>query len=128
MNQGITFTVYSDNAGIERIFPFDIIPRIIQAAEWDHIEAGIRQRLKALNLFLKDIYSDQQILKDKIVPAELIASCPQYTREVHGIKVAHDIFVHIAGIDLIRGADGKFYVLEDNLRDAFRGVLYAGEP
>jgi len=123
MNQGITFTVYSDNAGIERIFPFDIIPRIIQAAEWDHIEAGIRQRLKALNLFLKDIYSEQQILKDKIVPAELIASCPQYTREVHGIKVAHDIFVHIAGIDLIRGADGKFYVLEDNLRTP-SGVSY----
>jgi uncharacterized circularly permuted ATP-grasp superfamily protein len=123
MNQGITFTVYSDNAGIERIFPFDIIPRIIQAAEWEHIEAGIRQRLKALNLFLKDIYSEQQILKDKIVPAELIASCPQYTREVHGIKVAHDIFVHIAGIDLIRGADGKFYVLEDNLRTP-SGVSY----
>ncbi len=123
MNQGITFTVYSDNAGIERIFPFDIIPRIIQASEWEHIEAGIRQRLKALNLFLKDIYSEQQILKDQVVPAELIASCPQYTREVHGIKVAHDIFVHIAGIDLIRGADGQFYVLEDNLRTP-SGVSY----
>jgi uncharacterized circularly permuted ATP-grasp superfamily protein len=123
MNQGITFTVYSDNAGIERIFPFDIIPRIIQAAEWDHIEAGIRQRLKALNFFLKDVYSDQEILNDKVVPAELISSCPQYTREVHGIKVAHDIFVHIAGIDLIRGADGLFYVLEDNLRTP-SGVSY----
>lgn len=123
MNQGITFTVYSDNAGIERIFPFDIIPRIIQASEWEHIESGIRQRLKALNLFLKDIYSEQQILKDQVVPAELIASCPQYTREVHGIKVAHDIFVHIAGIDLIRGADGQFYVLEDNLRTP-SGVSY----
>jgi uncharacterized circularly permuted ATP-grasp superfamily protein len=123
MNQGITFTVYSDNEGIERIFPFDIIPRIIQAAEWEHIEAGIRQRLKALNLFLKDIYSEQQILKDQVVPAELIASCPQYTREVHGIKVAHDIFVHIAGVDLIRGADGQFYVLEDNLRTP-SGVSY----
>jgi uncharacterized circularly permuted ATP-grasp superfamily protein len=123
MNQGITFTVYSDNEGIERIFPFDIIPRIIHAAEWEHIEAGIRQRLKALNLFLKDIYSEQQILKDLVVPAELIASCPQYTREVHGIKVAHDIFVHIAGIDLIRGADGQFYVLEDNLRTP-SGVSY----
>jgi uncharacterized circularly permuted ATP-grasp superfamily protein len=123
MNQGITFTVYSDNAGIERIFPFDIIPRIIHAAEWEHIEAGIRQRLKALNLFLKDIYSDQQILKEGVVPAELISSCPQFTREVHGIKVAHDIFVHIAGIDLIRGADGLFYVLEDNLRTP-SGVSY----
>ena len=109
MNQGITFTVYSDNAGIERIFPFDIIPRIITGEAWEHIEKGIKQRLKTLNLFLNDIYSDQKIIKDQVVPAELIASCPQYTREVHGIKVAHDIFVHIAGIDLIRGADGVFY-------------------
>ncbi|WP_336517056.1 circularly permuted type 2 ATP-grasp protein [Pollutibacter soli] len=123
MNQGITFTVYSDNAGIERIFPFDIIPRIITKDDWDKIERGIKQRLKTLNLFLNDIYGDQQILKDGIVPAELIASCPQYTREVHGIKVAHDIFVHIAGIDLIRGADGEFYVLEDNLRTP-SGVSY----
>ena len=123
LNQGITFTVYSDNEGIERIFPFDIIPRIITKKEWDRIELGIAQRLKVLNLFLKDIYSDQQILKDRVVPASLIASCPQFTREVHGIKVAHDIFVHIAGIDLIRGADGQFYVLEDNLRTP-SGVSY----
>jgi uncharacterized circularly permuted ATP-grasp superfamily protein len=123
LNQGITFTVYSDNEGIERIFPFDIIPRIITKKEWDRIEQGIAQRLKVLNLFLKDIYSDQQILKDRVVPASLIASCPQFTREVHGIKVAHDIFVHIAGIDLIRGADGQFYVLEDNLRTP-SGVSY----
>ena len=81
MNQGITFTVYSDDAGIERIFPFDIIPRIISGREWEHIEKGIKQRLKALNLFLKDIYSVQNIVKDKIIPAELIASCPHYTRE-----------------------------------------------
>ncbi len=86
MNQGITFTVYSDNAGIERIFPFDIIPRIITSAEWDHVERGIKQRLKALNMFLKDIYNDQQIIKDGIIPAGLIASCPHYTREVHGIQ------------------------------------------
>ncbi|HPZ89067.1 MAG TPA: circularly permuted type 2 ATP-grasp protein, partial [Flavihumibacter sp.] len=123
LQQGITFTVYSNDEGIERIFPFDLIPRIITGAEWAHIEAGIVQRLKALNLFLKDIYSDQQILKDGIVPAELIASCPQYTREVFGIKVPYDIFVHISGIDLIRGADGTFYVLEDNLRTP-SGVSY----
>ncbi len=123
MNQGITFTVYSDNAGIERIFPFDIIPRIITSTEWNHIEKGIQQRLKALNLFLKDIYNDQQIIKDKIVPAELIASCPHYTREVFGIKVPHDIYVHISGIDLIRGDDGTFYILEDNLRTP-SGVSY----
>ncbi|MCF6404410.1 circularly permuted type 2 ATP-grasp protein [Chitinophaga filiformis] len=123
MNQGITFTVYSEDAGIERIFPFDIIPRIITGREWDHIEAGIKQRLKALNLFLKDIYNEQQILKDKIVPASLIASCPHYTREVFGIKVPHDVYVHISGIDLIRGEDGLFYVLEDNLRTP-SGVSY----
>lgn len=123
MNQGITFTVYSDNAGIERIFPFDIIPRILTSAEWDHIQQGITQRLRALNLFLKDIYSQQQILKDKIIPAELIASCPHYTREVFGVSVPHDLYVHISGIDLIRGQDGTFYILEDNLRTP-SGVSY----
>jgi len=123
MNQGITFTVYSDNAGIERIFPFDIIPRIITSKEWDNIERGIKQRLRALNHFLADIYSDQKILKEHIIPSELIASCPHYTREVHGIKVPYDIYVHISGIDLIRGEDGKFYILEDNLRTP-SGVSY----
>jgi uncharacterized circularly permuted ATP-grasp superfamily protein len=123
MNQGITFTVYSNNEGIERIFPFDIIPRIITSAEWAHIEAGIKQRLKALNLFLKDIYNEQHILKDGVVPAALIASCPHYTREVFGIKVPYDIYVHISGIDLIRGDDGTFYILEDNLRTP-SGVSY----
>ena len=123
MNQGITFTVYSDDAGIERIFPFDIIPRILTNKEWDHIQQGITQRLRALNLFLKDIYSAQQILKDKIVPTELIATCPHYTREVFGIKVPHDLYVHISGIDLIRSQDGTFYILEDNLRTP-SGVSY----
>ena len=123
MNQGITFTVYNDNAGIERIFPYDIIPRILTAAEWQHIEAGIKQRLKALNFFLKDIYNEQNILKDKIIPHELITSCPHYLREVQGIQVPHDIYVHVSGIDLIRGADGKFYILEDNLRTP-SGVSY----
>jgi uncharacterized circularly permuted ATP-grasp superfamily protein len=123
MNQGITFTVYSDNAGIERIFPFDIIPRILTAAEWDHIQQGITQRLRALNLFLKDVYSQQQIIKDKIIPAELIATCPHYTREVFGVSVPHDLYVHISGIDLIRGQDGTFYILEDNLRTP-SGVSY----
>ena len=117
MNQGITFTVYGDdNQGIERIFPFDIIPRIITKIEWAEIETGIKQRLKALNLFLEDIYNEQLIVKDGIIPASLIASCPHYIKEVHGIKVPHNLHVHIAGIDLIRGAKGEFYVLEDNLR------------
>lgn len=123
MNQGITFTVYSDNAGIEKIFPFDIIPRILTGYEWDHIERGIKQRLKALNLFLNDIYNEQNIIKDNVVPAHLVASCPHYTREVFGIKVPHNIYVHISGIDLIRGEDGTFYILEDNLRTP-SGVSY----
>jgi uncharacterized circularly permuted ATP-grasp superfamily protein len=123
MSQGITFTVYNNDEGIERIFPFDILPRIITAAEWAHVEAGIKQRLTALNLFLKDIYGHQHIIKDNIIPAELIASCPHFTHEVHGIKVPHDIYVHIAGIDLIRGDEGRFYILEDNLRTP-SGVSY----
>ena len=123
MNQGITFTVYSDEAGIEKIFPFDIIPRILTGAEWNHIEQGIKQRLRALNLFLKDIYSTQQILKDEIIPADLVASCPHFTREVFGVHVPHDIYVHISGIDLIRSQDGTFYILEDNLRTP-SGVSY----
>lgn len=117
MNQGITFTVYSDdNQGIERIFPFDIIPRIITQKDWEEVETGIAQRLKALNLFLEDIYNEQLIIKEGIIPAALISTCPHYIQEVHGIKVPHDIHIHIAGIDLIRGAKGEFYVLEDNLR------------
>lgn len=123
LNRGITFTVYSNNEGIERIFPFDLIPRIITNAEWQNIEEGIKQRLRALNLFLKDIYHDQQIIKDKIIPAELIASCPHFNREMYGVNVPHDIYVHISGIDLIRDANGEFYVLEDNLRTP-SGVSY----
>lgn len=117
MNQGITFTVYSDDDdGIERIFPFDIIPRIITQKDWLEVETGIKQRLLALNLFLEDVYNDQNIIKDGIIPASLIASCPHFIQEVQGIKLPHNIHVHIAGIDLIRGAKGEFYVLEDNLR------------
>jgi uncharacterized circularly permuted ATP-grasp superfamily protein len=123
MSQGITFTVYSSGEGIEKIFPFDIIPRIITAAEWTFIEQGIKQRLRALNLFLRDVYHEQFILKDGVVPVELVYSCPHYLREMQGINVPHDIYVHIAGIDLIRDYDGTFYVLEDNLRTP-SGVSY----
>jgi uncharacterized circularly permuted ATP-grasp superfamily protein len=114
MSQGITFTVYSSGEGIEKIFPFDIIPRIITATEWAYIEGGIKQRLKALNLFLKDVYNSQFILKDGIVPVEMIYSCPHFLREMHGFQVPHDIYVHIAGIDLIRDQDGTFYILSPN--------------
>jgi len=123
MSQGITFTVYSSGEGIEKIFPFDIIPRIITASEWDYIEKGIKQRLKALNLFLKDIYSNQFILKDGIIPTEMIYSCPHYLREMYNFPVPYDIYVHISGIDLIRDSDGTFYILEDNLRTP-SGVSY----
>ena len=123
MSQGITFTVYSSGEGIEKIFPFDIIPRIITATEWDYIERGIKQRLKALNLFLKDIYSNQFIIKDGVVPADMIYSCPYYLREMHNFPVPYDIYVHISGIDLIRNKDGSFYILEDNLRTP-SGVSY----
>jgi len=123
MSQGITFTVYDSGEGIEKIFPFDIIPRIITASEWSFIEKGIRQRLKALNLFLKDVYTNQFILKDKVIPAQLVYSCPHFLREMHHLQVPHDIYTHIAGIDLIRDYDGTFYVLEDNLRTP-SGVSY----
>ncbi len=123
MSQGITFTVYSSGEGIEKIFPFDIIPRIITATEWDYIERGIKQRLKALNLFLKDIYNSQFIIKDGVVPADMIYSCPYYLREMHNFPVPYDIYVHISGIDLIRNKDGSFYILEDNLRTP-SGVSY----
>ncbi|MES2827603.1 MAG: circularly permuted type 2 ATP-grasp protein [Bacteroidota bacterium] len=123
MSQGITFTVYDSGEGIEKIFPFDIIPRVITSTEWAFIERGIKQRLKALNLFLKDVYSSQFIIKDGVIPAALIYSCPHFLREMYQLKVPHDIYTHIAGIDLIRDFDGTFYVLEDNLRTP-SGVSY----
>ncbi|NII29633.1 circularly permuted type 2 ATP-grasp protein [Pseudoflavitalea sp. X16] len=123
MTQGITFTVYNSGEGIEKIFPFDIIPRIITATEWNYIEKGIQQRLKALNLFLKDVYHEQFIIKDGLVPLSIIYSCPHFLREMVRFPVPYDIYVHIAGIDLIRDNDGTFYVLEDNLRTP-SGVSY----
>lgn len=123
MTQGITFTVYSDNEGVEKIFPFDIIPRIIEAKEWKIIESGVKQRLKALNIFLKDVYNQQFIIRDGIIPAKLIYSCPLFLREMMNVNVSFDIYTHISGIDLIRGGDGTFYVLEDNLRTP-SGVSY----
>ncbi len=123
MTQGVTFTVYDNGEGIEKIFPFDVIPRIIKADEWKTIEAGIKQRLKALNIFLKDIYHEQFILKDNIIPPDLIYSCPFYLKEMIGVDVPFNIYTHISGIDLIRDSNGEFYVLEDNLRTP-SGVSY----
>ncbi|MDQ6761523.1 MAG: circularly permuted type 2 ATP-grasp protein [Bacteroidota bacterium] len=123
MSQGITFTVYSSGEGIEKIFPFDIVPRIITSDEWALIEAGLKQRLKALNVFLKDIYHKQFILNDGIIPSQLIYSCPNFLREMMNVDVPFDIYTHVSGVDLIRDHDGKFYVLEDNLRTP-SGVSY----
>ena len=123
MKQGVTFTVYNNEKGVERIFPFDIIPRIIHDKEWKIIESAIIQRIKALNYFLKDIYHEQFIIKDRIIPAELIAYHPNFLREMRNLSVPEDIYTHISGVDLIRNSDGKFYVLEDNLRTP-SGVSY----
>lgn len=123
MSQGVTFTVYSSGEGIEKIFPFDVVPRIIKADEWLQIEKGIKQRLKALNIFLKDIYHQQFIIKDGIIPPKLIYSCSCFLREMVNVDVPFDIYTHISGVDLIRDNDGQFYVLEDNLRTP-SGVSY----
>jgi len=113
---GITFAVYGDDAGTERLIPFDIIPRIIPAKEWRTLEAGLRQRVKALNMFCHDIYHEQKILKSGVVPADQIFRNAQYRPEMQGIDVPQQIYSHIAGIDVVRAGQGEFYVLEDNLR------------
>jgi uncharacterized circularly permuted ATP-grasp superfamily protein len=116
LNQGITFTVYGDTEGTERIWPYDLLPRIITAAEWNTIEQGLTQRITALNLFLKDVYHDGHIMNDGVIPRGLVYSCRHYRREMRGIHVPHDIYIAIVGTDLIRLPDGRFAVLEDNLR------------
>jgi uncharacterized circularly permuted ATP-grasp superfamily protein len=116
LTQGITFTVYGDNQGTERIFPFDLVPRVITASEWETLERGLTQRLTAINLFIKDVYHDGRILAEGIVPRELLYSCRHYRREMRGVHVHRDIYVSVAGTDLVRLEDGRFVVLEDNLR------------
>ena len=108
--------MYSDGEGIEKISPFDILPRIITASEWSIIERGIKQRVKALNIFLADVYDDQFIIKDGKIPAALILSCPNFMKEMVGVDVSHGIYTHISAIDPMGDSDGNFYVLEDNLR------------
>jgi len=115
-NQGITFTVYGDEQGMERTIPFDPVPRIIGANEWDVLEAGLKQRVKALNLFLHDIYHQAQILEDGIVPFDLVYSSPNYRREMRGVTLPFNAYTHVVGSDLIRGDKGQYMVLEDNLR------------
>ena len=116
LTQGITFTVYGDEQGTERIFPFDLVPRLITATEWQTLERGLTQRLTAINLFLKDVYHDGRILADGVIPRELVQSCRHFRREMRGVPVQGGIYVSVAGTDLVRGEDGRFVVLEDNLR------------
>ncbi len=117
LNQGITFSVYSDKLkGVERIFPFDLFPRIIPAPEWSRLEEGLIQRNVAMNLFMQDVYHQQQILKDKVVPADLVYSSKNYLKAMLGFKPMGGIYNHISGTDLIKHRDGEYYVLEDNLR------------
>jgi uncharacterized circularly permuted ATP-grasp superfamily protein len=123
LTQGVTFTVYNDLEGTERIFPFDLIPRIIPRAEWEHVERGLGQRITALNLFLHDIYHEQKIVHDGIVPAEIIHSAAHFRPEFMGFNVPKDIYIHICGSDLIRDHDGNYLVLEDNARSP-SGVSY----
>ncbi|HIK55146.1 MAG TPA: circularly permuted type 2 ATP-grasp protein [Synechococcales cyanobacterium M55_K2018_004] len=113
---GATFNVYSDNQGTERILPFDIIPRIVSAADWRWLEQGLKQRIHALNLFLTDIYNEQKILKDGVIPENVISSSKGFLHPCLGLQPPKGIWCHISGIDLVRDRDGQWYVLEDNMR------------
>jgi uncharacterized circularly permuted ATP-grasp superfamily protein len=116
MRGGITFTVYDDDRGTERIFPFDLVPRVIPDEEWARVERGLIQRITALNLFLHDIYHDQRILRDRIIPPHYILGAKHFRREFMGFNVPKDIYIHVCGTDLIRDRTGNYLVLEDNLR------------
>ena len=120
---GITFAVYGQNEAEERIIPFDIIPRVLTRPEWDRLSRGLEQRVRAINMFLKDLYGPGEILKAGVVPEDLIYRNPCYRPEMAGLKLAHDVYVHIAGIDLVRTSEDEFYVLEDNARTP-SGVSY----
>jgi len=126
LQNGITFNVYSDNAATEKIFPFDVIPRIVESAEWDWLEKGLKQRVYALNLFIDDIYHQQKILKDNVVPEYLIQSARSFRKECIGLNPPGGVWCHITGTDLVRDRDGQIYVLEDNLRCP-SGVSYVLE-
>ncbi|KAB2645821.1 MAG: circularly permuted type 2 ATP-grasp protein, partial [Verrucomicrobia bacterium] len=126
LRQGVTFNVYGDSRGTERIFPFDLVPRIIPAKEWEHIERGLVQRITALNLFLHDIYHEQRIVKDGVVPAHYILSGKHFRREFVNFAVPKDIYIHVCGTDLIRDDKGQYMVLEDNGRCP-SGVSYVLE-
>ena len=123
---GITFAVYTEGGSTERLIPFDLIPRILDRSEWDLVERGCLQRVKAINVFLYDIYHDQEILKAGLIPPELVLLNPAYRPEMHGVDLPNDVYAHIAGIDLIRTGERDFFVLEDNVRTP-SGVSYVLE-
>jgi uncharacterized circularly permuted ATP-grasp superfamily protein len=116
LHMGITFSVYGDRAGTERIFPFDLVPRIVGASEWKQIEGGLKQRIHALNLFIDDVYHEQRIIKDGVVPAEILRTATSFRHACVGLTPPRGIWCHITGTDLVRDKDGQIYVLEDNLR------------
>jgi uncharacterized circularly permuted ATP-grasp superfamily protein len=126
LHMGITFNVYGDHEGTERIFPFDLVPRIATAAEWARVERGLKQRIAALNLFIDDIYHEQKILRDRVVPEELIRSARSFRSPCVGLNPPRGIWCHITGTDLVRDRNGQIYVLEDNLRCP-SGVSYVLE-
>lgn len=121
--QGITFTVYHQQEGVERIFPFDLIPRVIPHAEWDMLSRGLEQRVRALNLFLLDAYHEQRMVRDRRIPPELVFGARHFRREMIGVHVPRNAYMHIVGTDLVRDSDGQYYVLEDNGRTP-SGVSY----
>ncbi len=116
LNMGITFTVYGSQEGTDRIFPFDIIPRIVEPEDWEYLESGLKQRIYALNLFVDDVYNKQQILKDKVIPEDLVRSGTSFRTQCIGMHPPKGIWCHVTGTDLVRHSDGQFYVLEDNVR------------
>jgi uncharacterized circularly permuted ATP-grasp superfamily protein len=122
-HQGITFTVYGREQGVEQIIPFDPIPRVLASDEWDRLERGLKQRVRALNLFLHDVYHERQILRDRVISVELVLGASSYRREFVGLSVPKEIYIQISGIDLIRDTNGEFLVLEDNCRTP-SGVSY----
>ncbi len=123
---GITFTVYSEGENIDRAWPFDIIPRVIDGGEWDRVTAGLSQRLRALNMFIDDLYNDQRVIADGVFPADLLEASANFRPECRGVHPKHGVWAHISGTDLVRDDDGLFYVLEDNLRVP-SGVSYVIE-
>ena len=126
LRQGITFTVYGDPQQTEKIFPFDLLPRIIPNTEWQMIEEGVKQRVRALNMFLVDLYGEQRILKDQVVPRDLIESSEHFQKDLVGFCPPNGVFIHVSGIDLVRNHEGQYYVLEDNLRTP-SGISYVLE-